>query len=195
MFLLCSSKNIVNSNVGSSNLKRKRERFDVRLTSILTLRKRLKEIEHKGTFKLCMCKIPIFLIKILFLKGLTELLANHTFVGCVDDSLTLALVQHQTKLYMVNYNVLRYYENSTCIILINKIRLTNYCKFILCISEELFYQLALYGFHNFGFIHLSIPAPIRELTIFALESCDHDKSEDLKPNEEISQVNFYLFCN
>ncbi|CAG8498812.1 19091_t:CDS:10 [Rhizophagus irregularis] len=134
-----SSKNIVNSNVGSSNLKRKRERFDVRLTSILTLRKRLKEIEH---------------------KGLTELLANHTFVGCVDDSLTLALVQHQTKLYMVNYNVL---------------------------SEELFYQLALYGFHNFGFIHLSIPAPIRELTIFALESCDHDKSEDLKPNEEISQ--------
>ncbi|EXX72706.1 mismatch repair ATPase MLH1 [Rhizophagus irregularis DAOM 197198w] len=135
-----SSKNIVNSNVGSSNLKRKRERFDVRLTSILTLRKRLKEIEH---------------------KGLTELLANHTFVGCVDDSLTLALVQHQTKLYMVNYNVL---------------------------SEELFYQLALYGFHNFGFIHLSIPAPIRELTIFALESCDHDKSEDLKPNEEISQI-------
>lgn len=72
----------------------------------------------------------------------------------------------------------------------NKIRLTNYCNFILCISEELFYQLALSGFHNFGFIHLSIPAPIRELTIFALESCDHDKSEDLKPNEEISQVMF-----
>ncbi|GES86325.1 DNA mismatch repair protein Mlh1-like [Rhizophagus clarus] len=94
-------------------------------------------------------------------KGLTELLANHIFVGCVDDSLTLVLVQHQTKLYMVNYNVL---------------------------SEELFYQLALSEFHNFGFIHLSIPAPIRELIIFALESCDHDESEDLKPNEEISQI-------
>lgn len=36
----------------SSNLKRKRERFDVRLTSILTLRKRLKEVEHKGMFSI-----------------------------------------------------------------------------------------------------------------------------------------------
>ncbi|RIA81792.1 DNA mismatch repair protein Mlh1 [Glomus cerebriforme] len=134
------SNSLINNNVRSSNLKRKRERFDVRLTSILTLRKRLKEVEH---------------------KGLTELLANHTFVGCVDDSLTLALVQHQTKLYMINYNVL---------------------------SEELFYQLALFEFHNFGFIHLSVPAPIRELTIFALESCDHYESEDLKPKEEISQI-------
>jgi hypothetical protein len=76
----------------------------------------------------------------------------------------------------------------------NKIGLNYYCKIFLCISEELFYQLALSEFHNFGFIHLSIPAPIRELIIFALESCDHDESEDLKPNEEISQVNFYLFC-
>lgn len=62
MFLLCSSRNIVNSNVGSSNLKRKRERFDVRLTSILTLRKRLKEVEHKGTFKQCMRKIPLYFL-------------------------------------------------------------------------------------------------------------------------------------
>ncbi|CAG8705201.1 7720_t:CDS:10 [Funneliformis mosseae] len=133
-----SSKVTANSNIVGG--KRKRERFEVRLTSILTLRKRLKEVEH---------------------KGLTELLANHTFVGCVDDSLTLALVQHQTKLYMINYNTL---------------------------SEELFYQLTLLEFHNFGFIHLSIPAPIRELIIFALESCDHDELEDLKSNEEIAQI-------
>jgi DNA mismatch repair protein MLH1 len=56
------------------------------------------------------------------------------------------------------------------------------------LSEELFYQLALLEFHNFGFIHLSIHAPIRELIIFALESFNHYESEDLKPNEEISQI-------
>ncbi|CAG8823619.1 24439_t:CDS:2, partial [Racocetra persica] len=76
---------IEGDNAVSSSLKRKRDRNEVRLTSILTLRKRLREVEH---------------------KGLTELLSNHTMVGCVDDSLTLALVQHQTKLYMINYNIL-----------------------------------------------------------------------------------------
>ncbi len=65
-------------------------------------------------------------------------------------------------------------------------------KFYLYISEELFYQLTLLEFHNFGFIHLSIPAPIRELIIFALESCDHEEFEDLKSNEEIAQVNFFF---
>ncbi|CAI2167704.1 19939_t:CDS:10 [Funneliformis geosporum] len=83
-----SSKVTSNSNIVGG--KRKRERFEVRLTSILTLRKRIKEVEHKE-------------------------------------------------------------------------------------------------FHNFGLIHLSLPAPIRELIIFALESCDRDEIEDLKSNEEIAQ--------
>lgn len=77
----------------------------------------------KSTKSICLTK----------LLGLTELLANHTFVGCVDDSLTLALVQHQTKLYMVNYNVFRYYNNFTyCFIVI---RLT---KFIYMLAKNYF---------------------------------------------------------
>ncbi|CAG8656403.1 16383_t:CDS:10, partial [Acaulospora morrowiae] len=126
-------------NAGPVNLKRKRERIEVKLTSILSLRSRCVENEH---------------------KGLTELLANHTWVGCADDSSALALIQHQTKLYMVNYNV---------------------------ISEELFYQLTLQEFNNFAFIHLSTPAPIKELIIFALES-NVQPSENLKPNQEIAQI-------
>ncbi|KAF0515857.1 mismatch repair protein [Gigaspora margarita] len=130
---------IEGDNAVSSSLKRKRDRNEVRLTSILTLRKRLREVEH---------------------KGLTELLSNHTMVGCVDDSLTLALIQHQTKLYMINYNVL---------------------------SEELFYQLTLQEFSNFGFIQLSSPAPIHDLIIYALE-LSVQETENLKPNHEIALI-------
>ena len=43
---------------------------------------------------------------VYLIKGLTELLSNHTMVGCVDDSLSFVLIQHQLKLYMVNYNVI-----------------------------------------------------------------------------------------
>jgi hypothetical protein len=37
--------------------------------------------------------------------GLSDIFADHTFVGVVDDA--LALIQHQTKLYLVNYAVIR----------------------------------------------------------------------------------------
>ncbi|CAG8497082.1 7562_t:CDS:10 [Diversispora eburnea] len=116
------NSNIINEISGGTNLKRKRVKNEVKLTSILALRNHCKEVEH---------------------KGLTDLLANHTWVGCVDDSIPLALIQHQTKLYMVNYNIL---------------------------CEELFYQLTLQEFSNFAFIRLSKPAPIKELIIFALET-------------------------
>ncbi|CAG8512065.1 17096_t:CDS:10 [Acaulospora colombiana] len=54
-------------------------------------------------------------------------------------------------------------------------------------SEELFYQLTLQEFSNFAFIHLSTPAPIKELVIFALES-SVQPSENLKSNQEIAQI-------
>jgi DNA mismatch repair protein MLH1 len=56
----------------------------VRLTSLLELRKEVKKNEH---------------------RGLSDIFASHTFVGIVDDA--LALIQYQTKLYMVNYAVIR----------------------------------------------------------------------------------------
>lgn len=36
-------------------------------------------------------------------KGLETLLRSHVFVGCVDD--TFILLQHETKLYLVNIAV------------------------------------------------------------------------------------------
>ncbi|CAG8525810.1 19493_t:CDS:10, partial [Racocetra fulgida] len=56
-------------------------------------------------------------------------------------------------------------------------------------SEELFYQLTLQEFSNFGFIQLSTPAPIYDLIIYALES-NVQETENLRPNHEIALVDW-----
>ncbi|KIJ39060.1 hypothetical protein M422DRAFT_210572 [Sphaerobolus stellatus SS14] len=55
--------------------------------------------------------------------GLSEILEKHTFVGIVDVNRCLSLIQHATKLYLVNHGAL---------------------------AEDLFYQLGLRQFGNFG---------------------------------------------
>jgi len=75
--------------------------------------------------------------------GLRELLANHTFCGCVSPE--LALIQHQTKLYLVNTT-----------------RLT----------REFFYQRVLAEFGNMGVMRLSERAPLYDLASMALDSPD-----------------------
>jgi len=88
-------------------------------------------------------------------SGLRDLIANHTFVGCVDRQ--FSLLQHGTKLYLANNCVL---------------------------SEAFFYQVALEDFANFEAFRLG-PAPhVRQLAMIALDSdesgwteADGDKSE------------------
>ncbi|CAO3677948.1 unnamed protein product [Umbelopsis vinacea] len=115
-----------------------RERVEVRLTSLLELRKDVKKNEH---------------------KGLSGIFADHAFVGIVDDS--LALIQHQTKLYMVNYSI---------------------------ISEELFYQLVLREFSNFGYINMSSPIPITDFIMVALdeEEAQNGWPDNMKPKDVIA---------
>lgn len=62
----------------------KRPRVEVRLTSLLQLRKEVKKNE---------------------LIELTTIFQNHTFIGCVDDS--LALIQCEQDIYLINYNIAR----------------------------------------------------------------------------------------
>ncbi|ORX63217.1 MutL-like protein 1, colon cancer, nonpolyposis type 2 [Hesseltinella vesiculosa] len=100
--------------------KNRKERVQVTLTSVLELRKKIRRSEH---------------------PGMTALLAGHTFVGCIDDS--MALIQHDTSLYMVNYA---------------------------SISEELFYQIILSEFNNFGTIDLSSPIPIGDCIGLAIDA-------------------------
>ncbi|KAJ1966522.1 DNA mismatch repair protein [Dipsacomyces acuminosporus] len=83
-------------------------RVEVQYSSILNLRKHLQRHSH---------------------PELTRVLSEHTFVGFIDDR--RALVQHQTRLYMIDY-----------------------CK----ISYHIFYHRCLFDFMNYGRLVLQ-PAP------------------------------------
>ncbi|XP_077979324.1 DNA mismatch repair protein Mlh1-like [Glandiceps talaboti] len=121
----------------SSASVRQPHRREIKLTSILTLQKEVEERTH---------------------KGLRDLFKSHTFVGCVKPG--LALLQHHTKLYLVNTTK---------------------------ISQEFFYQQMIFDFGNFGILRLSTPAPIYELAMMALTSDESGWSEDDGPKEELAQ--------
>lgn len=70
-------------------------------------------------------------------EGLSSVLATHTYVGLIDPQRRTAAIQSGVKLYLIDYGLL---------------------------SNELFYQIGLTEFQNFGAItfpqHLSVPALI-----------------------------------
>lgn len=91
-------------------------------------------------------------------KGLQEMLQNHSFVGCVNPQWTL--IQHRTKLYLLNTTKL---------------------------SQELFYQILIYDFGNFGVLKLSEPAPLYDLAMLALDSAESGWTEEDGPKEGLAQ--------
>ncbi|KAJ8657502.1 hypothetical protein O0I10_006804 [Lichtheimia ornata] len=101
----------------------KRPRITVRIKSIDRLRAAVNRSKH---------------------NTLTTVLSNHTFVGCIDD--TLALIQHMRDLYLINYAVF---------------------------SEELFYQVVLAEFSNFGRLKLTIPLVVFDCIMIALDTEEH----------------------
>ncbi|XP_032211419.1 DNA mismatch repair protein Mlh1 isoform X2 [Mustela erminea] len=90
--------------------------------------------------------------------ALREMLQNHSFVGCVNPQ--WALAQHQTKLYLLNTTKL---------------------------SEELFYQILIYDFANFGVLRLSEPAPLFDLAMLALDSPESGWTEEDGPKEGLAE--------
>ncbi|XP_071503991.1 DNA mismatch repair protein Mlh1-like [Diadema antillarum] len=125
------------ANEEASVVLRKSHHREVRLTSVLSLQEDIENSMH---------------------EGLRDLFKQHTFVGIVNAQ--YALVQHQTKLYLVNTTKL---------------------------SQELFYQLMIFDFSNFGVMRLSNPAPVYELAMLALDSPDSGWSESDGPKEQLAQ--------
>ncbi|KAI0336867.1 DNA mismatch repair protein MutL [Cubamyces sp. BRFM 1775] len=74
---------------------------------------------------------------------LSEILEKHTFVGVVDPARCLSLVQHGTRLYLLNHGAL---------------------------ATELFYQLGLRQFGNFSRIRLDPPPELRMLIALAIDA-------------------------
>ncbi|XP_054847024.1 DNA mismatch repair protein Mlh1 isoform X2 [Eublepharis macularius] len=90
--------------------------------------------------------------------GLQEMLRNHSFVGCVNPQ--WALAQYQTKLYLLNTTKL---------------------------SQEMFYQILVYDFGNFGVLRLSEPAPLYDLAMLALENAESGWTEEDGPKEGLAE--------
>lgn len=96
-------------------------------------------------------------------ENLTEIINTHVFVGIVDMGRCLSLVQHAKKLYLVNHGAL---------------------------AEEMFYQLGLRQFGNFGRLKLE-PAPsLRTLISIAVKAEEGVHLSPLSPDEivEVSCV-------
>ncbi|XP_007425810.1 DNA mismatch repair protein Mlh1 isoform X1 [Python bivittatus] len=109
----------------------------INLTSVLTLQ---EEINKKAN------------------ASLQEMLRDHSFVGCVSPQ--WALVQYQTKLYLLNTTKL---------------------------SQEMFYQILIYDFGNFGVLRLSEPAPLFDLAMLALENAESGWTEEDGPKEGLAE--------
>ncbi|NXI38227.1 MLH1 protein, partial [Galbula dea] len=109
----------------------------INLTSVLTLQEEIGNQTH---------------------ANLQEMLHDHSFVGCVSPQ--WALVQYQTKLYLLNTTKL---------------------------SQELFYQILIYDFANFGVLRLSEPAPLYELSMLALEDPESGWTEEDGPKEGLAE--------
>lgn len=121
---------------GAARSSRKIAQTDCDLTSIQELRQAVEDGAH---------------------AELTAILKQHTFVGVIDLATGQSMLQHRTKLYLVNHNQL---------------------------AEELFYQLGLRQFGAMGRLHLKPPPSLRELLEIAMES-EPDAGESGMSSDEI----------
>ncbi|KAG4076543.1 hypothetical protein HA402_011359 [Bradysia odoriphaga] len=80
---------------------------------------------------------------------LKVLLNSLTYVGCIDAE--RAIIQHETKMYLCNTKKL---------------------------SEEIFYQILIFDFGNFGKIEYDPPLPLRDLIILALRQVQLELESD-----------------
>lgn len=91
-------------------------------------------------------------------KALKQIFEELTFVGCLDRE--LALIQYQTGLYVLNTRIL---------------------------SEELFYQICLFNFGNFGYFKLEEPVDLECLLLMALNDPRTGWSDEDGPKERLSK--------
>ncbi|XP_058799424.1 DNA mismatch repair protein Mlh1 [Phymastichus coffea] len=89
---------------------------------------------------------------------LRKILSELIFVGCVNE--TFALIQSGTKLYITNTREL---------------------------VEELFYEIMLYDFANYGVIKFSEPLQIKDLAVLGLDCEEAGWTEEIGEKEELAE--------
>jgi DNA mismatch repair protein MLH1 len=91
-------------------------------------------------------------------KTVKEILTDMNFVGTLDRE--LALIQHKTGLYISNTRSL---------------------------TEELFYQISLFNFGNFGYFKLEEPISISELALMALDDPINEWEESYGAKDKLAR--------
>ncbi|KIM85752.1 hypothetical protein PILCRDRAFT_816958 [Piloderma croceum F 1598] len=92
---------------------------------------------------------------------LSEILEKHIFVGIVDLDRCLSLLQHSTKLYLVNHGAL---------------------------AEELFYQLGLRQFGDYSRLKLEPPPPLRAMVKLAVDAEEGTKNSRLSKDRIVDCI-------
>lgn len=131
-----SNKNDIESEQQFKSYSINNFRREVKLTSVLKLRKEVETECH---------------------EGLREILANLTFVGCINQF--SALVQSGVNLYFCNTKQL---------------------------AEELFYEIMLYDFANYGVVKFSDALPLYDLAMLGLNTEEAGWTEGDGPKEELA---------
>lgn len=102
--------------------------------------------------------------------GLDAIMKGHIFVGIVDTVLCQSMIQHQTKLYLVQHAAIacvqsRRYDQAGPF----------HADFSMC-RQELFYQLGLRQFGRFSRINLTPPPRLEKLVRLAVDRACADGS-------------------
>ncbi|CAI4035638.1 hypothetical protein SMKI_13G2890 [Saccharomyces mikatae IFO 1815] len=117
-----------------------KERVNVNLTSIKKMREKVDDSIH---------------------RELTEIFANMTYVGVVDEERRLAAIQHDLKLFLIDYGSVCY---------------------------ELFYQIGLTDFANFGKINLLSTDGSDDIILYNLLSEFDGLKDELSKEKLISKI-------
>lgn len=112
---------------------------------------------------------------LVHLTDLTEIIKKHTFVGIVDGYRCLSLIQHATKLYLLNHAALAYVTFAVLGIRPESDAHVG--------SEEMFYQLALMQFGSYRRLRLDPPPPLRTLLKLAVDVEPGTEKSGLSKNE------------
>ncbi|KAI0372035.1 DNA mismatch repair protein MutL [Pilatotrama ljubarskyi] len=92
---------------------------------------------------------------------LSEILTRHTFVGVVDTARCLSLVQHGTRLYLLNHGAL---------------------------AAELFYQLGLRQFGDIPRIRLDPPPELRTLVALAIDAEEGVEKSGMSKDDVVDRI-------
>ncbi|KAI6158071.1 histidine kinase-like ATPase [Pisolithus tinctorius] len=121
---------------------------------------RLKDIKESQCSLTSIAELRQSVVKNVH-HDLTEIIRNHVFVGIVDNIRCLSLIQHSTKLYLINHATL---------------------------AEEMFYQLALMQFGNYRRLRLDPHPPLRTLVELAVNTESGTERSGLQKSEIVDRI-------